>query len=99
MQLDARVVVDEVVDALRADDERADDLASVQRLAGASDDAGLDQVDNAIREQLGVDPELVVVPEGRGCRVRDRPNPELERRAVLDQSGDVPADSPLLSRR
>ena len=63
--LDHRVVVDELVQAGRAHEERRDDLAAVALLGGAGDDAGLDEVDDRVGEHLGVDPEVALVASGR----------------------------------
>ena len=62
--LDHRVVVDEVVQPLGAHQERGHDLAPVALLAGAGDDAGLDQVDDRVGEHLGVDAEVALVDAG-----------------------------------
>ena len=62
--LDHRVVVDEVVQPRRTHQERRDDLAAVALLGGPGDDAGLDEVDDGVREHLGVD------RRGRACPSR-----------------------------
>ena len=93
--LDHRVVMDEVVEALRAHDEGGHDLAAVALLARPGDDAGLDQIDHRVREHLGVDPEIAFVAEREGRCRRDRADAELERGAVGDEIGDELADLPL----
>ena len=92
MELDERVVVHEVVEALGADDEARDDASGVDALAPVGDDARLDQIDDAVREHLGVDAEVVLVVEAAQHGVRDCADAHLQRRAVLDQRGDVLAD-------
>ena len=73
--LDHRVVVDEVVQPPRAHHERGHDLAAVALLAGAGDDAGLDEVDDGVGEHLGVDPEVAA------CRAGRAPSPPGSRRS------------------
>ena len=72
----------------------ADDLAAVERLALAGDDAGLDQVDDGVGEHLGVDAQVLLVLEELEHGLGDAADAELDRRAVLDQGGDVLADLP-----
>ena len=93
--LDHRVVVDEVVQAPRAHDERRHDLAAVALLACPGDDAGLDEVDDGVGEHLGVDAEVVLVAQGQRGGGRDRPDPELEGRPVGHELRDEFADPPL----
>ena len=61
----------------------------------AGDDAGLDEVDDGVREHLGVDAEVVLAVEELGRRGRDRADAQLERRAVRHEVGDERADPPL----
>ena len=70
-------------------------LPRLRSLADAGDDAGLDEVDDGIREHLGVDPEVVLVHQGHRRGRRDRADPQLERRPVRHEGRDVRAD-PLL---
>ena len=70
MELDERVVVDEVEEPLRADHEAGDDAPRVHVLPAVGDRAGLDEVDDAVGEHLGVDAEVVLV--GRGARAPRR---------------------------
>src|SRR5215510_10830363 len=59
--LDGRVLVQEGIQGVGAQGERAHDLAGAQPLAGAGHDAPLDQVDQAVGQQLGVDAQVAVV--------------------------------------
>ena len=79
--LDHRVVVDEVVEPPRAHQECGHDLAAVALLARPGDHAGLDEIDDRVREHLGMDPEIAVVAQGQRGRRGDRSDPELQRRA------------------
>src|SRR5262249_61343961 len=72
---------------------RGDDLVPVRSLARARDDALLDQVDEAVREQLRVDAELAVAVEQGQHRVRHRADASLERRAVRNAFGDQRRDA------
>ena len=81
--------------ALRADHEGGDDLAAVDLLARAGHDAGLDQVDHAVGEHLGVDAQVALVAQRAPRPLRDRPDPQLQGRAIRDQLGHVLADPPL----
>ena len=70
-------------------------LPAVALLAGTGDDARLDEVDDRVREHLGVDAEVALVAEGQRHGRRDGADPELERRAVGHELRDVLADPPL----
>ena len=62
--------------AVGAEGERADGLGAVEVLAHAVDDTGLDEVDDAVGEQLGVDAEVAVVRRARrGWRSACAPMP------------------------
>ena len=93
--LDHRVVVDEVIQALRAHEERGDELASIALLAGAGDRAGLHEIHDRVAEHLGVDPEVAPVAELERRGSRDGADPELEGGAVGNELGDKRADAPL----
>ena len=56
------------------------------------------QLDQPVREHLGVDAEVVLVAEAAQHGVRDRADADLEGGAVLDQPGDQLADA-CLDRR
>jgi len=94
VKLDEGVVVEEVVGPLRAQHERGHELASVKRLGLAGDDPALEQRHHAVREHLGVYPEVALALEEQQHGVGDLADPHLERRPVLDQRGDVPPDGP-----
>ena len=53
------------------------------------------QIDQAVREHLGVDAEFELVAEAPQHRVRDPADAHLQRRAVLDEVGDQLADGGL----
>src|SRR3990172_5648056 len=93
VELDHRVVVDEVVQPLRAQHEAGYDLPRVQRLALAGDDALVDQIDDPVAEQLGMDPQVFVVHEARQHCVGDGADPGLQCGAVGNEAGDVVGDA------
>src|SRR5205085_3188213 len=61
VQLDRRIVIDEVHQALGTHDKTADHLAAIDGLAGAGDHPSLDEVDNPIREHFGVNAQITTV--------------------------------------
>ena len=95
MELDQRVVVDEVVEAAGAGDERGNRAPGMDSLEPIGDDAALDQIDQPIGKHLGVDAELVLVGQPSQDSIRNPANPQLQRRAVLDEAGDQLADAAL----
>ena len=90
--LDGRVVVDEIIDTLRAEGKRRDGLAAVDLLFAVVDRAALDQLDHGVGKHLGVDAEIVLALERHAGRIRDRADAELQARAVRDKVGDEAAD-------
>jgi hypothetical protein len=67
----------------------------VRPLLHAVDDAGLNQVYQAVREHLGVHAQVAVAPERGEHRVGDGADARLQGRAVLDEAGAVSADGRL----
>ena len=55
----------------------------------------LDEVHHRIGEHLGVHPEVLLVAQCQCDRGGDGADPQLDRRAMLDQLGDVLTDPPL----
>ncbi len=64
-------------------------------LRGAGDHAALDQVDDAVAQQLGVHAELAVVAQQAEHAVGHRADPGLQRRAVGDALGHQLGDRPV----
>src|SRR5206468_12119078 len=83
--LGARVPVDEIVGATGPGGEGEHDLVRVQGLARPGDNAGLDEVDHAVDEHLGVHAEVANagVPQHGADGVRHAADADLEARAVL----------------
>ena len=62
-------------------------------LEPVGDRPGFEQLHHAIREHLGVDPQIPLLAQAEERRVRYRPDAHLQRRAVLDQRRDDLADA------
>ena len=91
-QFEGRVLVQEVVQPLGSQGERADGLGAIQLLGHARDNATLDEFHHTVGDQLGVDAEITMIDEGREDRVRYPADPDLDRRAVRDAFGDQRSD-------
>ena len=90
--LDGRVIVDIIINALRTEGKRRDGLAAMDLLFAVVDRAALDELDHGVGEHLGVDAEVVLALKCHAGRVRDRADTELQARAVRNALGDEPAD-------
>ena len=62
-------------------------------LEAVGDRAGLEQLHHAIREHLGVNPQILLPAQAEERRVRYRSDPHLQRRTVFDQPRDDLADA------
>ena len=87
-----RVVIHEVVEPPRPQAVAGDDPVAVERLAAAGHDAGLHQIDHAVGDDVAVDAEVAAVLEVAQGLVRHAPEPDLQRRAIVDDGGDVAGD-------
>jgi hypothetical protein len=92
VELDTGVLGDELVQAPGAERRGGDDLVAVGLLARAGQRATLDQVDEAVAEQLGVRAELTVLLEHSQHEVRRRADAGLQSRAVGNPFGDERGD-------
>ena len=92
MELDLRVVVDEVEQPPRAVDEGCHRAVRVHVLVAIGDHAVDLQVDQAIREHLGVHAEVELVAEAPQHGVGNAADAHLQRRAILDQRRDLLTD-------
>ena len=93
MELDQRVVVDEVVEPLSPHAERGDYLAVVQRFLPVRDDARFDEIDDTVGEHLRMQAQVVFVSQVREDRIGDHSDPRLNRRPVADQPRHILAYS------
>ena len=92
MELDERIIVDEVVQLPRPHYKAGDDLTPVQGLFRVVNHAAFDQRNNAVAEHLSVDAQVIELGQVVQDRIGNGADPELQRRAVLYQVGDVPGD-------
>ena len=88
------VAVCRLVLPLRPEPEACRRPCRGERLAGAGDDAGLVEVDDAVGEHLGVHAEVAhaALEQQRADGVRHRADADLQAGAVLDLGGDQPRD-------
>ena len=94
-QLDRPVVVQPVVEALGPEAERRLDLVAPQPLVDAGDRAAIDEIDDAVGQQLGVDAEVAVVAQRLEHGVGDPADADLQRRPVGDVLDDGGRDRPV----
>ncbi len=99
MELNGRVVVHELEQASRSGDETGDGPSPMDVLQFVRHHAGLDQIDDTVREHLRVDAELVLAEQAPQRGVRNRADPHLQRRAIGDQGRHLFADGVLDRRR
>ena len=92
MQFDCGVLVEEPVQTVGSERERADGLGAVESFADTVDHARLHQVDHAVGHEFGVDPEVLVTGERCHDRVRDGTDACLDRGTVGDAFGDERGD-------
>ena len=81
-----RVVVGPVVEAGRAEQRAGHADAGVDLLALVRDDAGLDEVDEGVADEAGVDAEVAAVVEAGEHGVGRAADAELDRGAVGDRA-------------
>src|SRR6266545_1296229 len=89
MEFDQRVAVDEVIESLGSPTETGHHLTRIDIFPCAVDTAALNQIDHPIREQLGVDAQLLAVHEAFCHRRWDCPATDLETVTIPDQRCDV----------
>jgi len=91
-EVDGRIVMDVVVGGPLSHAERGHRLPRVDGLARVVDDALLHQLDDAVAQELRVDPEVFLSRQIGKDGIRNGPVTHLDRVAVLDESGHVSAD-------
>ena len=92
MQFDHRVVVHEIIQALRSHQKAGDNLARMQGLPLTVDNPALDQANHFVREHLAVDAEVVFVAEEFQHGIGDAADSHLQGRTVFDQTRAVLGD-------
>src|SRR5262245_21861370 len=86
---ETRIVTHEVVEPPRPQTVAGDDTTAMARLAVTRHRAGLDQVQNAIGDDVAMDAEVAPIPEMAQRFIGDAAQPDLERRAVVYNRSDV----------
>ena len=80
-----RAAVEEVVEAARAHGEGGDDRSV--------DDLALDQVDDRIGDEVGVNVEVPALGEEAEHLVRDATQPDLQGRSIIDEPRHVAGEA------
>ena len=86
-QLERAVLVQEVVETPRPERERAHGLRAVELLGHSVDHPALDEVHQAVGDELGVHAEIPVIDERGHHGVGDGADARLDRRPVRDALG------------
>jgi len=89
MKLEEGVVIHVIVEPLRAERKTRHALALVNRLGCVGQHAGLDQLDDAIREQLCVHAQVPFILQVEQHCVGNLADAHLHRRAIGDQVRDM----------
>jgi len=84
-----RVVVDELVELLGAEAEAGDNPTAVDALARPVGRPAFHEVDDPVRDHLGMDAEVLFIFEKAEQGLRDAPDAHLDGRAILDQRRQV----------
>ena len=90
--------MNEVEEAARAVDEACHDAAGSHGFVAVGDGARFDQVDDAIGEHLGVNPEVAFIMEAGEHGIRNAADTHLQRGSILDQIGNDFANARLNGR-
>ena len=90
------VVIHEVIESSATHEEARHGFSPMDLLLGIGDCTRFDQSQRTVAPHLGVDAEIFVRRELTRDSVRDRTDPELKRRPILDERGDVLGDLALL---
>ena len=92
MELEDRIVVDEVEHFLRPQDEAGNDLARIEVLARAGEHSGFDQRNQTVGNHLAVSAQVLAIHEQWQYRIRYAADAGLQHRSVFDQAGDMARD-------
>src|SRR5450759_5621210 len=93
MEFDQGIVVNETEKLLRPAYETRYDAIRMDALEPVGDRSGFEQLHHAIREHLGVNPQVSLLAQAEERRVRYRSDAHLQRRTVLDHPRDDLADA------
>src|ERR1035437_8410214 len=87
--------MDELVQLSGSESDSDDNLVWVNRLKPAVDDTRFDQRNSAVGQDFRMHTEIFPVGQVRKYGVRQAAKANLNRAAILDQTGDVPCDQSL----
>src|SRR4030095_16082102 len=90
---EARVAIDEVVEPAASHGHARHHLPGVQALARPGHHPALDEIDDRLGDDGGVDAQVAALPEEAQHLVRHAPETDLQRGAVLDDPGHVAGDA------
>src|SRR5262249_5159167 len=92
-QLNTRVIVHKVVEPSRPHAIAGDNTIAITRFAAACHHAGLNQVDDAIGDNVAMDAEVAPIPKMTQRLIWDPAQANLQGRAVVDDRGDIAGDT------
>src|SRR5215510_13372781 len=88
-QLNTRVIVHKVVEPSRSYAIAGDNTIAITRFTAPSQHAGLDQVHDAISDDVAMDAEVAPIAEMTQRLIWDPAQADLQGRAVVDDRGDI----------
>src|SRR5215467_12152176 len=88
-QLNTRVIVHKVVEPSRSHAIAGDNTIAITRFAAACHHAGLDQVHDAVSDDVAMDAEVAPIPKMTQRLIWDPAQADLQGRAVVDDRGDI----------
>ena len=89
MKLEQGIVVDQAVKAVRPHAEAGDDLAGMQCLAPAGDDAAFDEIDKSLCYHIRMDSEIAAMAQKFQCLIGNAAEIDMECRAIVDDFRDI----------
>src|SRR5262249_27785821 len=88
-QLNTRVIVYKVVEPSGSHAIAGDNTIAITCLAATCHHAGLNQVNDAVSDDVAMDAEVAPIPKMTQCLIWDPAQADLQGRAVVDDRGDV----------
>src|SRR5215831_10591123 len=88
-QLNAPVIVHKVVEPSRSHAIAGDNTIAITRFAATRHHAGLDQVHDAVSDDVAMDAEVAPIPKITQRLIWDPAQADLQGRAVVDDRGDI----------
>src|SRR5262245_18210769 len=88
-QLNTRIIVHKVVEPTRSHAIAGDNTIAITRFAATCHHAGLDQVHDAVSDDVAMDAEVAPIPKITQRLIWDPAQADLQGRAVVDDRGDI----------